>query len=245
MSLSFIGNIVYILFKILTKREKFYTKTFFNQLDIIGIRAIPVIVLLNFLVGVVLAHQGINTLNDYGQTDKIPDVLIPVYIRYVGSLITSLVVAGRSGSSFAAEIGSMKLSLELDALKSMKINYYAAIIVPRILAMVCFLPILVIFAIISGITGGIVMARFLIEFPMISFMYAVFDLVSFKVVFYTLFKTVFFALTISMIGCYRGLSVHSHFQILGIMTTRSVVECIFWTVILDGIFSTYYAFLGI
>lgn len=201
--------------------------------------------LLNFLVGIVLSHQGINTLNDYGQVDKIPDVLIPIYIRYVGSLISSLVVAGRSGSAFAAEIGSMNLALEINALKAMKISPYASIIVPRIIATTLFLPFLVIFADIAGIIGGMFLANYLIDFPIPSFIIATKELIRMKTLIFALLKNLVFGFTIATIGCYRGLCVYSNAQVLGTMTTRSVVECIFWVIVLDGIISTYYSFLGI
>lgn len=212
---------------------------------IVGICAIPVVLLLNFLVGAVLIHQGINSLDFYGQADKAAEFFIPGYVRYGGSMITYLIVSGRSGSAFAAEIGSMKLSLEIDALRSMHIDPYATIVVPRILALVVFMPILVSFAIIAGIAGGAVMAKFIIGFSFLQYTSVVFETLSFKVYFCTLFKSLTFAIAIGLIGCYRGMSVHSHFQILGLMTTQAVVDCIFWTIVLDGIFSTYFSFLGI
>ena len=212
---------------------------------VVGIQAIPVILLLNFLVGAVLTHQGINSLEFYGQVDKAPEFFVPGYVRYGGSLITYLVVAGRSGSAFAAEIGSMKLALEIDALRSMKIDPYAAIVLPRILALLVFMPVLVTFAIIAGIIGGGVTSKLLIDFSFLRYLSVIFDTFSFKVYFCTLIKMLSFGMTIGAIGCQKGLNVHSHFQVLGLMTTQSVVDCIFWTIVLDGIFSTYFAFLGI
>ena len=212
---------------------------------IVGIRAIPVVLLLNFLVGAVLTHQGINSLDFYGQTDKAPEFFIPGYVKYGGSLITYLIVAGRSGSAFAAELGSMKLSLEVDALRSMRIDPYATIVIPRILALILFMPILVTLAVMAGIAGGGFMAHTLIDFSYINYLSVIFETISFKVYFCTLLKSLFFALTIGFIGCFRGMSVHSHFQVLGLMTTQAVVDCIFWTIVLDGIFSTYFSFLGI
>ena len=239
------GNVFYTLIRIILRKEKFYTKTFFYQIYLIGIQSIPVVLLLNFLVGAVLINQGISTLYDYGLADKAPEVLIPSYVRYFGGLITYLTISGRSGSAFAAEIGAMKLSLEIDALQSMHINPYSAIIIPRILALIFFLPILTIFAITAGVLGGGVMTKFLIDFSYLKYMQSIYDLLHFNVLFATIIKSTVFAIIISFIGCFRGMSVHTHFKILGQMTTKAVVQCIFWTIVFDGVMSIYITFLGI
>ncbi|USO02753.1 MAG: ABC transporter permease [Alphaproteobacteria bacterium] len=245
MFLSFVGYVFHTAFRLLLRREKFYTRTFFYQIYLVGIQAIPVVALLNFLVGMVTINQGITTLSDYGLSDRAPDALIPSYIRYFGGMITYLVISGRSGSAFAAEIGAMKLSLEVDALESMKINPTSAIIIPRILALICFMPILVIVAIFFGILGGGLMTKLQIDFSFIKYLQSVYDLLNFRVLSATLLKSLVFGTIIGFIGCFRGMCVHTHFKILGNMTTKAVVQCIFWTIVFDGMMSIYITFLGI
>ena len=162
------------------------------QINQVGLKAIPIICLLNFLVGIVLTHQGINTLEEFGQLDKIPHVITPVYVRYVGSLISSLLVAGRSGSAFASEIGSMILNQEIDALQAVGINTQALIVIPRIIATSFMLPVLVVLAIISGIAGSIFFANQLIDFPVQTFIYTVRDLIKLKHGFTHTFEELYF-----------------------------------------------------
>ena len=192
-----------------------------------------------------LTHQGINTLEEYGQLDKIPNVIAPIYVRYVGALITSLLVAGRSGSAFTSEIGSMILNQEIDAISVIGINPIGMIVVPRIIATAIMLPLLVILAVIAGLMGSIFFASYLLDYSPITFLATVQDLISIQTVFLTMLKSFFFGIIIGVIGCFRGFCVYSSAQILGSMTTQSVVECIFWTIVCDGGISTYYAFLDL
>lgn len=216
-----------------------------GQIAQVGLNAIPIVMMLNFLVGIVLTHQGINTLEDYGQVDKVPHVIAPVYVRYVGALITSLLVAGRSGSAFTSEIGSMILNQEIDAIGVIGVNPIGMIVIPRIMATAIMLPMLVILSIVAGLLGSIFFSNYLIDYSPITFINTVQELIKLQTVFLTILKSFIFGLIIGTIGCFRGFCVFSNAQVLGSMTTQSVVECIFWTIVFDGGISTYYAFLGL
>lgn len=245
MFIPFLGQVLHALYMTLLRHQKFYWPVLWGQIAQVGLNAIPIVMMLNFLVGIVLTHQGINTLEDYGQVDKVPHVIAPVYVRYVGALITSLLVAGRSGSAFTSEIGSMILNQEIDAIGVIGVNPIEMIVIPRIMATAIMLPMLVILSIVAGLLGSIFFSNYLIDYSPITFISTVQELIKLQTVFLTIFKSFIFGLIIGTIGCFRGFCVFSNAQVLGSMTTQSVVECIFWTIVFDGGISTYYAFLGL
>jgi len=245
MFVPFLGQILHAFYSTLLRQQKCYWAIVWGQIEQVGLNAVPIVMLLNFLVGIVLTHQGINTLKDYGQLDKIPHVVAPIYVRYVGALITSLLVAGRSGSAFTSEIGSMILNQEIDAISVIGVNPIGMIVIPRIIATAIMLPLLVILAIVAGLLGSIFFANYLIDYSPITFLSTVQELIDLQTVFLTMLKSFLFGIIIGLIGCYRGFCVYSSAQVLGSMTTQSVVECIFWTIVCDGGISTYYAFLDL
>jgi phospholipid/cholesterol/gamma-HCH transport system permease protein len=243
MFITFLGKILHAFYVTLLGQQKCYWPVIWGQVGQVGLNAIPIVMMLNFLVGIVLTHQGIDTLKEYGQIDKIPNVIAPIYVRYVGALITSLLVAGRSGSAFTSEIGSMILNQEIDAISVIGINPIGMIVIPRIIATAIMLPMLVILSIVAGLLGSIFFAGYLVDYSSITFLNTVQDLIKLQTVFLTVLKSFIFGLIIGTIGCFRGFCVFSNAQVLGSMTTQSVVECIFWTIVFDGGISTYYSFL--
>ena len=245
MFVTFLGQILHAFFWTFLGRQKFYWPVVWGQIQHVGLNAIPIVMMLNFLVGIVLTHQGINTLREYGQLDKIPHVIAPVYVRYMGDLITALLVAGRSGSAFTSEIGSMILNQEIDAIQVIGINPIGLIVIPRIIATAIMLPLLVILAIVAGLLGSTFFASYLIDYSPLTFLNTVQDLIKLQTVFLTMLKSFIFGLIIGIIACFRGFCVFSNAQVLGSMTTQSVVECIFWTIVFDGGISTYYSFLDL
>lgn len=245
MFISFLGQVLHAFYVTLLGKQKCYWPVIWGQIAQVGLNAIPIVMMLNFLVGIVLTHQGINTLQEYGQLDKIPHVIAPVYVRYVGALITSLLVAGRSGSAFTSEIGSMILNQEIDAISVIGVNPMGMIVIPRIIATAIMLPALVILAVIAGLFGSMFFSSHLIDFSPLTFLSAVQELIKLQTVFLTIFKSFIFGIIIGTIGCFRGFCVFSNAQVLGSMTTQSVVECIFWTIVFDGGISTYYSFLDL
>lgn len=245
MFVTFLGQVLHAFYALFLRQQKCYWPVIWGQVAQVGLNAIPIVMLLNFLVGIVLTHQGINTLEEYGQLDKIPNVIAPVYVRYVGALITSLLVAGRSGSAFTSEIGSMILNQEIDAISVIGINPIGMLVIPRIISTAIMLPLLVILAIIAGLFGSMFFASYLIDYSPITFVNTIQELIKLQTVFLTILKSFIFGLIIGTIGCFRGFCVFSNAQVLGSMTTQSVVECIFWTIVFDGGISTYYAFLDL
>ncbi len=217
-------------------------------LDIIeqtGVRAIGIVSLLCFLIGIVLCYQIGSQLKIYGASIFVVDLLGISLLREFAPLITAIIVAGRSASSYAAEIGSMKVQQEIDALKTFGISPIKRLVVPRIIGMIISLPLLIVIADIISVIGGMVMAKVSLGISFAEFIQRFGDAVSFNNYFTGLIKAPFFAIIIGFVGCYRGMSVKNNSLSIGRETTKSVVYSIFLIIVADALFSILFSAIGI
>ncbi len=209
-----------------------------------GIKALPIIMLTMFLIGVVVAYQSAAQLKLYGANIFIVDMLGISILRELAPMLAAIIVAGRSGSSYAAQIGVMKITEELDAMRTMGFDPYAFLVLPRMLALVIMMPILIFFADIAGIIGGMLIAKIDLGLTTTIFMERFIEVVSVKHFWIGLLKGPFFAMLIATIGIYRGLQVKNDTQSIGFNTTKAVVESIFAVIICDAFFSIVFTNLG-
>ena len=210
-----------------------------------GVQAIPVVVVITFLIGIVTVHQAAGQLEKFGATVLVVDLVSISITREMGVLLAAIMVAGRSGSAFAAALGVMKLNEEVDAMRVMGLNPNQMLVVPRILGLVIALPILTIFADIAGIAGGALIAVGTMGISGLQFVervaYSV-DLTDFYV---GLSKAPVFALLIAMVGTLRGMQVKSSAEELGLKTTMAVVQSIFMIIVADALFAVLFTRMGI
>ena len=209
-----------------------------------GIRAIGIVVLMAFLVAMVLGFQGQTQLARFGAQVFVIDLVSISILREMGGLLTAILVAGRSGSAFAAEIGVMKLNEEISAMETMGINPYETLIIPRIAALLIALPLLTFIADIAGLLGTLAMATLTLDIPFTLTVERFLNLdpmAHFKV---GMIKAPFFALFIGMIGTSRGFFVERSADAVGRNTTRAVVESIFMVILVDAVFSIIFTELG-
>ena len=209
-----------------------------------GIKALPIIALTMFLVGVVVAYQSAAQLKIYGANIFIVDMLGISILRELAPMLAAIIVAGRSGSSYAAQIGVMKITEELDAMRTMGFDPYAFLVLPRMLALMIMMPILIFFADISGVIGGMLIAKIDLGLSPSLFLDRFIEVVKVKHFWIGLIKGPFFALLIATIGIYRGLQVKNDTQSIGFNTTKAVVEAIFAVIICDAFFSIVFTNLG-
>lgn len=210
-----------------------------------GVQAIPVVVVITFLIGIVTVHQAAGQLEKFGATVLVVDLVSISITRELGVLLAAIMVAGRSGSAFAAALGVMKLNEEVDAMRVLGLNPNQMLIVPRILGLVIALPILTIFADIAGLAGGALIAVGSMGISGLQFIERVAfstDLADFYV---GLSKAPVFALLIAMVGTLRGMQVKSSAEELGLKTTTSVVQSIFMIIVADAFFATLFTRMGI
>jgi phospholipid/cholesterol/gamma-HCH transport system permease protein len=216
-----------------------------KQIYLTGVQAIPVVVVITFLIGIVTAHQASGQLEKFGAMVLVVDLVSISITREMGVLLAAIMVAGRSGSAFAAALGVMKLNEEVDAMRVLGLNPNQMLVIPRILGLVIALPILTIFADIAGIAGGALIAVGSMGISGLQFIERVAystDLADFYV---GLSKAPVFALLIAFVGTLRGMQVKSSAEELGLKTTMAVVQSIFMIIVADAFFATLFTRMGI
>jgi len=210
-----------------------------------AIRALGIISLTSFLIGLVVAYQSAFQLKIYGANIFIVDMLGISIFRELAPLITAIVIAGRSGSAFTAQIGAMKITQELDAMRTMGFDPYIFLVLPRIIALMIAMPILIFVSDMMGLIGGMVVANLDLNISVSLFMDRFNEVIAAKHFFIGIVKGPFFAFLIASIGIYRGMMVKDDTQSIGFNTTKSVVESIFAVIVCDAVFSIAFTNLGI
>jgi len=210
-----------------------------------GIMALPIIAVMAFMISIVIGYQGLVQLRPYGGDDYMINLVGVSMLREMGVLITAIMVAGRSGSAFAAEIGVMKSREEIDALEVMGLGTMQLLVVPRLIAIIITLPLLTFFADIVGLIGGAVMAQTLLNIAPGPYLDRLYLAVDTNDLFVGLFKAPIFAFFIGTIGCMHGLRVGGSAESVGRETTRAVVKSIFLVIIFDALFSVLFERLEI
>jgi phospholipid/cholesterol/gamma-HCH transport system permease protein len=210
-----------------------------------GIQALPIIGLMAIMIAIVIGYQGVAQLRPFGGEDYTINLVAVSVLREMGVLITAIMVAGRSGSAFTAEIGVMQTREEVDALKVMGIEPMQVLVVPRVIALVITLPLLVFFADIMGLIGGAAIAEILLDVSPAQYLTRLPRVVDGSDLFVGLFKAPVFAFVIAAIGCMHGLRVSGSAESVGRETTRAVVKAIFMVLVLDAFFSILFERLGV
>ena len=213
----------------------------FNQIDRMGVGAIPVVVLMSAIVGAIVAQQGAYQLSYFGADIFVVDLVGILVLRELGVLMTAIMIAGRSGSAITAEIGSMKMREEVDALTVIGLNPVGVLVFPRLVALVIALPCLSILANFAALGGGIAVSWYYSDIPPIQFIDRLRVAIDVSTIFAGLIKAPFMALIIGIIGAVEGLKVGGSAESLGRHVTASVVKSIFVVIILDGMFAIFYA----
>src|SRR6476646_681976 len=216
-----------------------------HQVEETGINALPIVGLLAFLIGIVLAYQGADQLKRFGAEIFTINLLGVGVLREIGGLITAIIVAGRSGSAFTAHIGTMRVNEEIDAMQTMGLNTVDSLVLPRILGLVIALPLLTFYADIMALVGGAVMCYFQLNITIPVFLRQLDDAVTVNTMMVGLIKAPVFAFVIALVGCYEGFQVERNAASVGLLTTRAVVESIFLVIVLDAAFSIMFSVLGI
>lgn len=210
-----------------------------------GVNALPIVALITFLIGVITGYQGAVQLHKFGADIFLADLVTISLTRELAPLMTAIIVAGRSGSAYAAEIGTMKVSEEVDALKSMGFHITKFLILPRVYATAISVPLLTVFADLMGIIGGVVAASFILDISLVRFLNQAQQALQYGDVFTGLFKSVLFGAVIGMVGCFRGLQVSGGAESVGKYTTQAVVTSIFLIILIDAVFTVMFQILGV
>lgn len=243
--LSLLGAAVAnIAFGILHPRRFRVTATLSN-FERVCIGAVPIIALMSFLIGAIIAQQGAFYLRQFGAQLFVVDLVGVLALRELGVLLTAIMVAGRSGSAFTAEIGSMRMREEVDAIQVMGLNPVEVLVVPRLLALIVALPILTFIANIAALAGAGVVSWLYIGISMSTFLDRLNSAIDLQTLMIGISKAPFMALIVGLVSCVEGMKVKGSAESLGRQTTVSVVRSIFLVIVVDGIFAIIFASMGI
>ena len=210
-----------------------------------GIKALPIVGLLSFLIGIVLAYQMGLQLETYGANIYIAYLSGMAIFREFAPLITAIIVAGRTSSSFTAQIGSMKINEEIDALLTMGLSPTELLVVPKVLGLMIVFPLLIFWSDVFGTLGAMLMSKSMLDVGYIDFLTRIQDEVGFKQLMLGLYKAPMFALLIALVGCYQGFRVEANADSVGSQTTKSVVQALFLIIITDAVYSVIYSWQGL
>ncbi|MDW4549270.1 ABC transporter permease [Defluviimonas sp. D31] len=240
-----LGLFLHRLGRSLVRLREFRLTALVHHCEAAGFGAVPIVALMAFLIGVVLAFQGSAQLRQFGAEVFVVDLIAISILRELGILLTAIIVAGRTASAYTAAIGSMKMREEIDAMRTLGIDPAAALIVPRVLALVLMLPILGLIANVSGLVGGALMSWIELGISPAMFRTRLVEGTDVDHVFVGLVKAPVFAIIIGVIGCQAGLRVKGTAESLGRMTSSAVVAAIFAVIVIDALFSIFFAQIGI
>jgi phospholipid/cholesterol/gamma-HCH transport system permease protein len=243
--LGFLGEVSLAASRLLLRPRRIRWRPVLHNLQVAGFRALPIVGLLSFLLGVVIAYQGAVQLQRYGASIFVADLVGLAMLRELSPLLTAIIVAGRSGSAFAAQIGTMKVTEEIDALRTVGIVPADLLVLPKIAALVVALPLLTVYADGVGILGGMVMARSELGVGYLDFLERLGQALVPSDYLVGVGKAPVFAVIIAVVGCYQGFRVSGDAESVGRRTTVSVVHAIFLVIVVDAIFSVVFSWLGI
>jgi phospholipid/cholesterol/gamma-HCH transport system permease protein len=239
--LLILGGTVQEFVATLWRPSSFRSAAVGRQMELAGVRAVPIIALMSFLIGGIIAQQGAFQLRFFGAAIFTVDLVGILSLREVAPLLTAIMVAGRSGSAITAELGSMQMREEIDALRVMGLDPVNVLVLPRVLALIVVLPLLTFIAALATLAGAMLTLWFYIDITPAAFVQRLRDAIDFSSLFSGLFKAPFMALIIGLIACAEGMAVRGSAESLGTHTTASVVKAIFMVIVVDGIFAVFYA----
>ena len=242
---SFFGLTNIVLFRTLTRPRHLRVISLLAHIEKVGLDAMPIVGLLSFLIGLVLAFQGADQLRSFGAEIYTINLLGVSVLREIGILLTAILVAGRSGSAFTAEIGMMKVNEEVAAMQVLGLDPIEVLVLPRLVATVIALPLLAFYADIMGLLGGALMSFVVLDISLLQFLAQMKSAITAATFWVGIIKAPFFAYLIGMVGCYEGLQVGGSAESVGRLTTKSVVESIFLVIIADAAFSILFSYLKI
>jgi len=210
-----------------------------------GLTAIPIVALIAFLIAVIIAYMGAQQLQQFGADIFVVDLVTVGVLRELGVLLTAIIVAGRSGSAFAAEIGAMKLNQEIDALKATGVEPIEVLVLPRWIGLVIALPLLTVIADAVGVAGGALLCHLLLDMPLVQYFQRVDESIATWTFWVGIIKAPVFAVLIAAAGTYRGMQVRGSSRELGRLTTVAVVQAIFMVILADALFAVLFMEIGI
>ena len=243
--LGFVGQVSMMLGRAVLTPKRWRPTSIARHVYDTGVTAIPIVALIAFLIAVIVAYMGAQQLRKFGADIFVVDLVTVGILREMGVLLTAIIVAGRSGSSFAAEIGAMKLNEEVDALHATGVDPIEVLVLPRMLGLMIALPLLTVVADAVGLAGGAMLCRFLLDMPLVQYIERTDEAIASFTFWAGIVKAPVFAILIATAGAFRGLQVRSSSRELGRLTTVAVVQAIFLVILFDALFAVLFMELDV
>ena len=242
--IGFLGEVLISVGRLIVHPRRFRLKALVRQFELVGVSALGIIGLMSFLIGIVVAQQGAAQLRQFGAEIYTINLTGRLSLRELGVLMTAIMVAGRSGSAFAAQLGTMKLTEEIDAMRTIGVSPTEALVIPRIMAAVLMMPLLGFYSAVIAIIGGAFIAELTLGIPFLTFLSRIQEVVPTYDLWVALIKAPVFGLIVALAGCYQGMQVEGNSEEVGLRTTKAVVQAIFMVIVLDAFFAVFFTELG-
>ncbi|WP_375194518.1 MlaE family lipid ABC transporter permease subunit [Sphingobium sp.] len=242
--LGFFGGTLVATWNVIRHPSRFRVNAVVQRFEVVGVSALGIIGLMSFLIGIVIAQQGSVQLRQFGMEMLTINLVGRLTFRELGVLMTAIMVAGRSGSAFAAQLGTMKLTEEVDAMRTIGVSPMEALVLPRTLAVVVMMPLLGFYSSIVAVIGGGFLCAVSLDIPPITFVQRLREVVPITDLWVGLLKAPVFGVIIALAGCFQGMQVKANAEEVGLRTTSAVVQAIFLVIVLDAFFAVFFTWLG-
>lgn len=242
--LDFMGATVIAFWNVAIHPRRFRFHATVQRFEVVGVGALGIIGMMSFLIGIVIAQQGSVQLRQFGAEIYTINLLGRLTLRELGILMTAIMIAGRSGSAFAAQLGTMKLTEEIDAMRTIGVSPMEALVLPRTLAVVFMLPLLGFYSSVISIFGGMLLCWISLDIPPVTFIARIREVVPITDLWIGMIKAPVFGAIIAIAGCFHGMQVEGDAEQVGQRTTTAVVQAIFLVIVLDAFFAVFFSGIG-
>ncbi len=242
--MGFVGALLMAILSVMRHPGRFRFKAMIRHFELVGVTALGIVGLMSFLIGIVIAQQGAVQLRQFGAEIFTVNLVGRLTLRELGVLMTAIMVAGRSGSAFAAQIGTMKLTEEVDAMRTIGVSPMEALVLPRVMAAVLMMPLLGFYASMVAMFGGAVLCSIVLDIPIMTFVTTIQQVVPIHDLWVGLIKAPVFGAIVALSGCYQGMLVAGSAENVGLKTTSAVVQAIFMVIVLDAFFAIFFTWIG-
>lgn len=242
--LGFLGSTLIGFGNVIRRPRRFRLNAVVQRFDVVGVRALGIIGLMSFLIGIVIAQQGSVQLAQFGAEVYTINLIGRITARELGTLMTAIMVAGRSGSAFAAQLGTMKITEEIDAMRTIGVSPIEALVIPRIIAAVLMMPLLAFWSMLMTLLGGGVFVWLSLGIPPLTYIQRLQEVIPLTDLWVGLIKAPVFGFIIALAGCFQGMLVQGNSEEVGSRTTTAVVQSIFLVIVLDAVFAVFFSNIG-
>jgi phospholipid/cholesterol/gamma-HCH transport system permease protein len=242
--LGFFGATLIGFANLVRRPKRFRANAVIQRFDVVGVRALGIIGLMSFLIGIVVGQQGAVQLQQFGAEVYTINLIGRITVRELGVLMTAIMVAGRSGSAFAAQIGTMKITEEIDAMRTIGVSPVEALVIPRMIAAVTMMPLLAFWAILTSLVGGGLFVWLSLSIAPLTYIQRLQDVIPITDWWIALIKAPVFGFIIALAGCFQGMLVQGNSEEVGARTTTAVVQSIFLVIVLDSVFAVFFSSIG-